>query len=336
LHRDPNQRWQTAQQVIEALDRLPLNASEEMDACEAASSAGGPEPEPAGAGRAAQSEAQAAVLEATDEPSGPLASETAAAGQAERSLPGRRPKGTVAWAAVAIGLAVLGGAAGLLLRATRSSEPAAVRGPQTQPAPSRQTAASAASSTTFTASASAIPSAGVPRAEALAWRHRLEAAERVKDWTNAYRAFEKLARSAPAAFREPLVIASAARTLSALTQSGLPETEAMMATLEQQLGSAGPDVLFHVVQFHGGSRAHERALASLAKPQVLALASGELRLALELRQAGCKTSPAALRQAVQTGDGRALMVLKVQRSTCRPSYERDAAYRKLEARLTRP
>jgi hypothetical protein len=54
-----------------------------------------------------------------------------------------------------------------------------------------------------------------------------------------------------------------------------------------------------------------------------------------LWRAGCKTSSESLRQAVQVGDGRALMVLNVQRSTCRTSPERDMAYRRLEARLTR-
>jgi hypothetical protein len=147
--------------------------------------------------------------------------------------------------------------------------------------------------------------------------------------------FEQLADSSPTAFADPRLRSAAASTLSALAHSRLPELQQMLEILEGQLGSAGPDVLFHVVQFHGGSKARALALASLAKPRVKALSSPELQAAMTLQAAGCKAGADTLREAVAQGDARALLVLKALRTTCAPAHERDAAFRKLEARLTK-
>jgi len=107
----------------------------------------------------------------------------------------------------------------------------------------------------------------------------------------------------------------------------------MLGVLEHGLGSGGPDVLFQVVQFHGGTRAYERALASLRKSEVQARVTPPLRLALDLREAGCATSPALWQRAVTDGDERALVVLDAQRAMCKPLAERDTTFRRLNARL---
>ncbi len=229
-----------------------------------------------------------------------------------------------------LGLAVAGlGAAGLAHYVWRGRAPAPREAPMV--------VLSATSSTAPAASASAAPGAEAPviePPEARVWRQRFRSAERARDWGNAYKAFTELAKLYPPAFREPIFRVAAANTLVALTEARLPEADAMIQALESDLGPAGPDVLFHVVQFRGGSKARDRAAAVLAKPEVLQLAGPALSFALKLRRLGCKAPADLLRQTVTIGDERALMVLNVQRSTCAPSHERDSAFRLLEARLS--
>ena len=229
-------------------------------------------------------------------------------------------------------LLVAGGAGGLALWHWSShSEPVAA--PLPEPATHPDALAVPSASTSATPPAEIV--VRQPSPEARAWIHAMYAAEQAKDWKTAFATFEKLARTEPSALAHPLARTSAADTFSALAQGRMPEADTMLKMLEGQVGSAGPEILFHVVQFQGGSRARDSALASLAKPEVRRLFSDALRLAVELREAGCDTPPALLKRAETEGESQVLLALKLQHSTCPPSSERDAAFRRLEARLTR-
>jgi serine/threonine-protein kinase len=271
-----------------------------------------------GADQPSSSEVKRSALAVVEQGGGPLAADATA----------RRGSHGALWALLGLGVAGLG-AAGLAHYVWRGASVAPRLPTAVEP--------SASSSSAPVASASGAPVDDVPAVEppeAQVWRRRLSAAERARDWKKAYRAFTELAKLYPPAFREPLLRSAAANTLAALTEARLPEADAMIRALESDLGPAGPDVLFHVVQFRGGTRARERAAATLAKPEVRQRAGPALNIALELRRLGCKAPADLLRQTVSTGDERALMVLNVQRSTCAPSHERNSAFRLLEARLS--
>ena len=328
LHKDAEQRIQTAQELVDALDTLHPPQSEQPASPPAAEAAErsapqlvpGERAEPAAGAATSDEAASARAQEEADAP-------TAAA------QPRRRPVLMVVAAVVAVGAAGLGVVA-LALHLARGGEGAAgdraeqLTGRSGLPARGISPPGSAASGRP------AEQLARQPHPEARTWRHRLRAAHKARDWKRAYQAFQELARVEPEAFGEPAVRTAAANTLIALAQAGLADADAMMSTLESGLGSGGPDVLFHIVQFRGGTKAQKRALAALKKPQVRSLASPVLRVVMQLREAGCHASPELLRRVVAEGDERALLDLQLRQDTCAPSNERDTAYRELEARLS--
>jgi len=350
MERKPADRYATADEALDALqsvdavsaereaasppppavgDSAPSDRIEEPVSDSSESTASGsppqwdPQPPPG------ESEAEAAGAQSSETDGGSLV--TADAGPAAPApTPGaRRGSRGRGWALFGLGIAGLGtaGLAHFLWRGGSSTAP--IEPSAAQPSATRHSAPPASASGTVD---SETPLSEPP--EARVQRLRLKAADRARDWKNAYRAFAELAKLYPPAFREPLFRAAAANTLAALAEARLPEADAMIRALESDLGPAGPDVLFHVVQFRGGTRARDRAAAALAKPEVRQLAGPALRLALELRELGCKAPTDLLHRSVTVGDERALMVLNVQRSTCAPSHERDSAFRLLEARLS--
>lgn len=88
-------------------------------------------------------------------------------------------------------------------------------------------------------------------------------------------------------------------------------SEAAAVLMEQELGSAGVDLLYDLTTRQTQARWKARLHQSLAKPEVLAKASPSLRVALELRAARtCEAKRALLPRASREGDGRALTQLR--------------------------
>lgn len=266
----------------------------------------------------------------------------------EKGLDSRRA-GVLAFAATAV---LVGLVTWLVLIATSPSPGAAVTAGAETPSvpnaahlelassvlPARDSAAAAGGASQppggRTAVGMAASSDGPPPEKARLLAHELRIAEKARDWQTALRTFHRLAELHPQSFQYPANRRAAASLFSAL--AGGPETSlsAMRQTLEASLGSGGPDVLFEVVLFRGGSVAHELAVDSLQKPAVVALATPELRVALKLRELGCQADASFLDEVIRLGDGRALVVMNAQ-AGCGPSKARDQAFRELEARLSR-
>jgi serine/threonine-protein kinase len=116
-------------------------------------------------------------------------------------------------------------------------------------------------------------------------------------------------------------------------------SDAAFTLLETKLGPAGPDILYDVGYLASGQNypsAAKRARQSLEKPEVLAVASDALRLALSWRNAKtCEARHALLDEAKDQADARALPLLRpyqatmgcgfLRRRDCFPCMHRDHA-----------
>jgi hypothetical protein len=141
-------------------------------------------------------------------------------------------------------------------------------------------------------------------------RFALGEAAAAHDAKRGARALLALSRSSPEAFRDRDVVANAAAVAvtAALGEPALADE--VFATLGgPALGESGPDVLFHVTSFYGGSRGAVRAADLLANPAVLARASPALRITRELKTASCRERPALYERAAADGDERTLALL---------------------------
>jgi serine/threonine-protein kinase len=118
-----------------------------------------------------------------------------------------------------------------------------------------------------------------------------------------------LAKAAPDAFRDrDLVSEAAAVTVAAALDPSLADD--VFALLSgPALGEGGPDVLFHVASFYGGSRGASRAALLLANPEVLARASPALRVTRDFKALACKLRPSLFDRAAAEGDERTLALL---------------------------
>jgi hypothetical protein len=123
-----------------------------------------------------------------------------------------------------------------------------------------------------------------------------------------------------------------------------------IALLETSMGAAGPDILYDLA-YAGHPGPASRAHASLAKPEVRALASPALLVTLDLRAAGgCEAKRGLLDRARQSGDARTLAVLRGYEGAsgcgflgmrdCWPCLHRDGAMgravEEIEARIAKP
>jgi eukaryotic-like serine/threonine-protein kinase len=187
-------------------------------------------------------------------------------------------------------------------------------------ASSAPVAASAAPVESAAPSESAEATADAPKPpapltpEAIQLRGVLHEAAAEHDAKRGARALIDLARVGPDAFRATDVVASAAAIAVGVETGDRSSADEVFELLGgSALGAAGPDVLFHIVCFSGGSRAAARATDLLAKDEVLRRASPALRIARELRSAPCKDRPALYDRALAEGDERALSVMSAMR-----------------------
>jgi hypothetical protein len=129
-----------------------------------------------------------------------------------------------------------------------------------------------------------------------------------------------LARTAPEAFRDRDVVANAAAVTVTLALGEPALADEVFAVLSgPALGEGGPDVLFHVTSFYGGSRGAIRAADLLATPAVLARASPALRIARDLKAAPCRDRPTLFERAAAEGDERTLTLLQAMLAPDCPS-----------------
>ena len=179
----------------------------------------------------------------------------------------------------------------------------------------------------------AASSAELSEEENLALRIRFGEAVDSRAWTRAYEEFVRLSRAQPEFFATQRGRADASSLLAALAHARLPEANEMVGTLKHDLGSSGHDILFHIVLFRGGSKAHALATQALRDPLVVSQLNEQLAVAVQLLHLGCDVSTDVYSAAVARGDERALMMLGAQRERCRQNDARDRAYRELEQRL---
>jgi serine/threonine protein kinase len=201
--------------------------------------------------------------------------------------------------------------------------PASSASAETQPAVSAAPAAP-------TASAPAAPTEDVTP-----WKIRMKASIQVKDWPNARLSFRKVAELDPAALADPMFLPVVVDLVTNVGQHPSPEADQVFDLLEHRTGGAGLDVLYDVVQRRGGTLAATRAMEILKKPAVLARASAPLRVAFELRVASCGEKGALLERVVSEGDWRALQAFDAVRSACGNSKALEDARKKLAARIQR-
>ncbi|MDI3286771.1 serine/threonine-protein kinase [Polyangium sp. 15x6] len=207
---------------------------------------------------------------------------------------------------------------------------------------SAPTASAAPAPSPTTAPASAPTD--IEGADATEWAERLRRAASRKEWRPGAKAFLALAKLDPARLTGSELRGDVAAVVAGIGfETSFAESDQVFDALENELGSGGLDVLFHVVRTRGGSKASRRAQDILGKPGILERATPALRVAYELRKSACPDKRALFSRAAEEGDGRALEELLIvkdvpcsaKRDPC--CYREDAelkdAITKLRAKL---
>jgi eukaryotic-like serine/threonine-protein kinase len=198
--------------------------------------------------------------------------------------------------------------------ATADPSPATSTTAVTAPsAPSAPVEPSATSSASASATASAAPTpvvrpSDVDGIDAKGWAAKLRQAVAGRAAADCAKAIRALATIEPERLGAHDLVAQVA--LGAVSVSISPEGDALFELLSSpEIGTAGPDVLYRLVAFHGGSNAAKRATELLADPRVLAQASPGMRIARELHRSPCQQRRGLLERAGKEGDRRALLLL---------------------------
>ncbi|MDI1480793.1 serine/threonine-protein kinase [Polyangium sp. y55x31] len=200
--------------------------------------------------------------------------------------------------------------------------------PQEPPAPTTS-AAPLPSPTTAPASAPT----DIEGADATEWAERLRRAASRKEWRPGAKAFLALGKLDPARATGSELRGDVVAVVAGIGfETSFTESDQVFDALENELGSGGLDVLFHVVRTRGGTKASRRAQDILAKPGILDRATPALRVAYELRKAACPDKRALFSRAADEGDGRALdELLIVKDAPC--SAKRDPCCYREDAEL---
>ncbi len=178
------------------------------------------------------------------------------------------------------------------------------------PAPSSASLAPAPVPASGAAPATAAPLATSPMTpEAFRLLGTMNEAAAAHDAKRSAASLLALAKAAPEAFRDRDLIAETAAVAVTVALDRALADDVFALLTGPSLGESGPDVLFHMTSFYGGSRGAARAAELLAQPEVLARASPALRVARELKSLPCKDRPALFDRAAAEGDERALNLL---------------------------
>ena len=136
----------------------------------------------------------------------------------------------------------------------------------------------------------------------------IEAYEK-EQWQQAAEAIVPLLELDPAALSETKLANIAVALGVHLEFEGNPAADPLFSVLAYRTGAPGLDVLYAMVSRRGGSRGARRAKALLADPEIIARATPELRIAVELRDARCEDKPGLFERAAREGDRRSLAYL---------------------------
>jgi serine/threonine-protein kinase len=328
LEKDPYERYQTATEVIAALDAVPLPPGPGDD-----------KPTPSGAPPAPSTPSVPPSARASE---GTLKGAAVAPARALPAEPATRSRAGL-WAAAAIGIGALGIGAFFGMKRAPAAQPTVVTAPPPATTPSATTHAQPAAFTSATAAAPSTSAATTPEPATSAvaapppddgtdWAASLLKAERGRAWADAEKALLALGKRDPSAFRRPEIVQATRNVTAALAQRGA--ADAVFAMLTDGLGTDGLDVLYDLVEALGRSQAAERAAGILRRKEVLDRATPALRVSFELRDAPCADKLKLFDRGAEEGDKRTLNVLLTQGRGCFPkSKPLDAAITKLRGRL---
>jgi serine/threonine-protein kinase len=217
----------------------------------------------------------------------------------------------------ALGVVVLGGAGaawkfGVLgIEVGPSGLPVITHG---TPTPTASASASAQVAVSATPTATAAASVSLTSPEIIRLRAMMNDAAASRDAKRGATALLALAKAAPEAFRDRDIIAEAAAVSVAVALDPALAGDVFALLGGPTLGEGGPDVLFHITSFYGGSRGAARATELLATPEVLARASPALRVTRELKNLSCKDRPTLFDRAADEGDERTLTMFQASLS----------------------
>ncbi len=271
----------------------------------------------------------------------------------------RRPSAT-SWLIPALIVLIVGGGLTLYLKKDWRERALSFIGRDNTPTTPASSVAPPSASTTTTAATSAsahpkttavAPSASVAPVEperpsevdgldADAWQAKFESAVSARNVTGATQALFALAKIDPKRFDDPALRRIAA-TAAVMVARGRPDaTKRLFTLLAQDLGSAGPDVLFRMVTHHGGSKGATEAARWLSDEVVRGRATAALRVAIDMRNTACGSRIDLFDRAVKEGDQRVLATMVAMDAdncmyTCCMRYNSylDEAMRKLRERL---
>jgi serine/threonine-protein kinase len=290
LEKDPKDRYQTAAEVVAALDSVMMATNFEVVP------AAPPEPAPVAVPSAPASYGAFMRLPAVS--------------FLDRLIPkeGLFPR----WVYVAfplIGLFVLVSFVLLARRPVRSSLP--------EVAPSSSEAQSAvppAEPKAQTAGAREVD-LEVGGLDVAGWRMTLRNAARNKDWSKGADAILALLKLDPPSVRDHDAQNAERNIAVALAQDGGDAADKFFDALTNDTGPDGLDVLYDIARFRAGTKAGKRAIEILRRPEVMARASDSLKLLFDFHEASCSAKRGMFAHAGEQGDDRALLELSMLRDS---------------------
>jgi len=214
---------------------------------------------------------------------------------------GRFPR----WAYVAFPVVALFFAISITLLAMRSTHPRVIA-----EGPTAALAVPAESATPGEAREVAVEVGGL---DAAGWRIGLRNAARAKDWAKVADAVVALLKLDPSALRDRDAQASVRNAAFALAQEGGEASDKFFDALTNDSGSDGLDALYDIARFRQGTKAGKRATEILRRPEVMARASGPLKILVDFREASCSAKRDLFGKMVEQGDDRALLELQMLR-----------------------
>lgn len=143
------------------------------------------------------------------------------------------------------------------------------------------------------------------------WAQRLSEAAESKIYNRGAEAFLAVAKLDASYFERAPTRADAIAVAVGIAFEENAQADAVFSMLEDDLGQEGLEMLYEIVRSKRGTKAYERAVAILGKPAVAARATPALRLAYEMRRSTCAHKKELFARAPSEGDERVLTELKV-------------------------
>ncbi|HEU4534876.1 MAG TPA: hypothetical protein VFS00_12190, partial [Polyangiaceae bacterium] len=161
-------------------------------------------------------------------------------------------------------------------------------------------------------------------------RAQVRQATKNYDYESGRKALVALAAVNPASLSRADLRRAAAEVVTGAEEMGKPGSDELFAALASAAAAPhGPDLLYDVVQLHGGRKSAKRALDLLRQPDVIARASPALRITVAFRDADCPRREGLAERAAAEGDARTLALIKVSLGGCGSSPPLEKAERAL-------